>query len=528
MPKLIDDPEIKDLLAQCLVDIKVTCGTMFPEIFYVDFSILHQQIFDIINGVFNALAGGKRKIAIAAPRGIGKTSIARAVVMRSVLFRLCNFIVYISNSATSAEMQTENIKRDLTTNKFVREIFGNIKHSLDTPYELDESFSKKAWTAFGNIFVLPRGAGQQVRGLNWGNHRPELVIIDDLENKDEIQSEDNRKKLKEWFYSDLMKTEDRYSKGCIFIYIDTLKHEDSLLAELMDSDEWESIQLSICNDKYETYDPNYMTTEEVKAEVEEHRRLGNLDVFYMERMNQPISVEDAIFKQEYFKYFDDAGDKLITKKTSKEDSVEVNSRNIVHVTIVDPAKTVKLHSAESSIQTVAVDRASRKIFNRYITAARLYPDELYEEMFNQVKQFNSFILGFETTGLNEFISQPIQSECRVRNLHPILMELQARKGVGEKGKIERIKTLAPLYKLGYIYHNPVNCGPLELQLLAFPRSKRWDVMDGFAYITHIMDKFAIYFDPTDGPVGEDGKYDEYAELMDDTEPALSEESMGFI
>ena len=83
--------ELQELLAHCVVDIKFTCKLLFPDIFYAPFSMLHQQVFDLINS-------GVKKIAIVAPRGI----VARTVAMRSILFRL-----QISNSATSAEMQTE-------------------------------------------------------------------------------------------------------------------------------------------------------------------------------------------------------------------------------------------------------------------------------------------------------------------------------------------------------------------------------------------------------------------------------------
>jgi len=502
-PQLHNTEELQETMALCVNDIKVTCGTLFPDIFYAPFSQLHQQIFDLVNA-------GHKKIAIAAPRGIGKTSIARTIANRSILFHLCNFIVYLSNSATSAEMQTENMKRDLISSTLVRRLFGNIKQAMGKESSIDESFSKSAWTAFGSTFILPRGAGQQVRGLNWSNHRPELVIIDDLEDKDEIKSEANRQKLKDWFHSDLMKTEDRYSKGCIFIYIDTIKHEDSLLVDLLESPEWASIQLSICDKNYKSFDTNYMTDAEVLDEVKEHRRLGTLDIFYMERMNIPISLEDAIFKAEYFKYFEDQGDKLIVKH--KDGTVEeINTYGLLHVTIVDPAKTVKIQSAETAVVTIAVDRTSRKIFIRDIVSRRMYPDEIYDEMFRQLTMFNSFILGYEVTGLNEFISEPVHNECRVRGIHPLLIELKAK---GKKE--ERVATLAPSYRLGYIYHNEANCGGLEAQLLAFPRAKLWDIMDAVCYITKIMDEQAVFFDPSD-QIEEEPEEDDYDTLMNEGE-----------
>ena len=494
------------IMANCITDLRVTCKVLFPGIFTAPFSTLHDAIFTLINA-------GHKKIAIAAPRGIGKTSIARTIANRAILFELCNFIVYVSNSATSAEMQTENMKRDLLSNRLVRNMFGNIKDQI-TEYTggMDESFSKTAWTAFGRTFILPRGSGQQIRGLNWNNHRPELVIIDDLEDKEEIKNEQIRLKMKDWFDADLMKTEDKYGDGCVFIYIDTIKHEDAILVDLMESPEWASIQLSICDENYKSYDTNYMTDAEILTEVEEHRRKGNLDVFYMERMNIPVAKEDAVFKSEYFKYFEDLGDELeVMGVDGKPEKVRAN--DLLHVTICDPAKTVKVQSAETAILTIAVHRRSKRIFFRDITHKRLYPDEIYDEMFRQVRLFRSFILGYEVTGLNEFVSQPVLNECRVRSLFPILVDLKAK---GKKE--ERVASMAPYYRLGYMYHNKANCGPLEQQLLSFPRSKLWDVMDAACYIIKIMDEHAIYFDPEG--LSDTPSEDEYDELEIDNEKAL--------
>ena len=88
MEKLFSDSEIELILTHCIVDIKKSCGILFPDIFYAAFSSLHDQIFNLINEVCNAPSARSRKIAIAAPRGIGKTSIARAVVMFSEWFAL--------------------------------------------------------------------------------------------------------------------------------------------------------------------------------------------------------------------------------------------------------------------------------------------------------------------------------------------------------------------------------------------------------------------------------------------------------
>jgi phage terminase large subunit-like protein len=186
---------------------------------------------------------------------------------------------------------------------------------------------------------------------------------------------------------------------------------------------------------------------------------------------------------------------------------------LTNVVIVDPAKTVELHSADSAIVGWGIDRTSKRMYFRDCVADRFYPDQLYDEMFAMVVRLKATILAIEVTSLHEFIVQPIKNEMRKRGIFPLLLELNA---TGKKE--ERIAWLAPFYRQGYIYHNPAICQKLEQQLLTFPRARKFDVMDAAAYIVKVMEKEAIYFDPVDLPDGAD----EYAEL--ENEPAFDQTS----
>lgn len=506
------DPDVEDLILRCMSSSMVFDKILFPEEVKADFSSLHKKIFEVID------SPGKRK-AIAAPRGLGKTTIAKLRVIKAILFREVHFIIYLSNSASSAEMQTESIKRMIQQNELIRAMFGDIKFSKDG---WKDSFSKQSWVAFGDVFVLPRGAGQQVRGLNWMGHRPGLIVIDDLESTELVRSDEQREKLSQWFFSDLMKTESKFGEAAEFIYIDTVKHEDALLQNLIDSSDWTKVStptgvLSICDEKFNSFDPNYLTSEEIKEEYESHREKGKTDLFYMEYMNIPISLEDAIFKPSYFKYFEERGDHLRLEESSNQssslnsDQTPIYIKDLVTMVIVDPARTVKLQAAESAVVTVSVDRREGRIFIRDIFAERVRPDELYEAIFSAVLVHNAMILAIEVTGLHEFISQPIKNEMRVRGIYPQYLELNAK---GDKDT--RIATLAPNYRLGYMYHNRTNCRALEAQLEWHPKSKRKDIIDALAYVNKIMDEHSIFFDPSDDEMLPD-EFDEIEdeEILDD-------------
>lgn len=472
--------ELQDILEACLKSTKVFAKVFFPDVFHAPFSTLHDQIFDLIDS-------GEKKICIAAPRGIGKTSIAIALCARKMLFRLANFIVYVSNSGLSAEQQTENLKFELLSNNMVKKVFGPVKSKSADGY--DESFSKRSWISSYDAMVCPKGSGQQVRGLLYHSKRPDLLVIDDLENTENVISDEQRMKLKTWFHSDLEKCVSRLDKNYQFVYIDTLKHEDALLQELLDASDWTSIRLEICDDDYNPTAPDFMSKEEILKEVESHREKGMLDVFYRELRNIPISKEDAVFKPDMFKHYDEPD--LVNPSVGK-------MPYLTNIVICDPAKTVKVHSADSAIVCWGIDRTSKRMYFRDCIADKMYPDELIKEALLMVQRFNAILLGVEVTSLEQFIVQPFKNEMLQRGIHPHFLELKA---VGKKE--ERVATLAAHYRHGYVYHNRAICGKLESQLMGFPKSKRWDVMDAAAYVSKIMEMEGQYFDPIDVEYTED-------------------------
>lgn len=473
----MDRNAVKDILTACHADTRVFAKTVFPERFYLPFSQLHDQIYQAIDS-------GEQRIAIAAPRGFGKTStINMALPAKKILFREKKFIVPISNTASQAMLQSENLKKELLMNQDIARIFGPMK---------SDSFSKEMWTTSTGTMVFPRGAGQQVRGVSNMGARPDLIILDDFENSEDVKNEETRKKNKEWFFADVCNSINRAGDWQI-IMVGTILHEDALLTNLLDDPNWYSLQLSICDDEYHSNWPDFMSDREVKKLADSYRQNGMLDVFYREYRNIPISTEDAIFRQEYFRYYDEAEEKL-----------DANP-DIENIILVDPAKTVKLHSAESAVICVGVDTKKGKVYVRDVVADKLYPDQLYDYVFQMAQRYRCRVVGIEVTSLNEFITYPIKNEMLKRGQMFQLVELKAR-----AKKEERIAAMVPFYRSGYVFHNTHNCTQVETQLLSFPRCKRFDVIDALAYFVEMLDLGERFFTPQDDEFNQDE--DDYSAL----------------
>lgn len=497
------DPEVAEhrdaLLEEWLLDDELFCYDVLYETFEAEFTELHDEIF-------KAIRGDSHYKLVLAPRGLGKTSICRAIVIKAILYREKRFIVYASNSLTLAEMQTENIKRELLGNEIIRKVWGDIRECIDVPdwAVLDESFSKKAWVAFGSVFILPRGLDQQFRGLNWNGIRPDLIILDDVEKKDELDNEDIREKNTVRMLGDIMECGSRLKKNTDFIYLDTLKHEDALPIRLMEMGGWDWTRLQICDEELlqkgivSSKAPAFMSNEEIAQKLKALEFIGQGDIFYREYMNMPVGPSTASFKRADFKYYCETSGEMWNYAPDDMEKInriilgKLDTKFFENVIIVDPAKTVTPQSCESAIVCVGVNLMSHQIIVRDVISEKLYPDQLYDAIINMKEKWGATAVAVEVTSLNEFITYPLRNELAKRGIINFeLIELKPR----EK-KENRVKALIPLYRRGYILHNPQVCDQLEKQLLSFPASRLWDIMDCLAYTAQLFFIGERFFAPS--------------------------------
>lgn len=285
---LKDNSEIQELMARCCLSTKMSAKVFFPERFDRPFCSLHDAIFELLDN------NQAQKVVIAAPRGWGKTSTVNlAYPSKKILFREKKFIVPISCTATQAQMQSENLKRELLTNPILTDLFGPMK---------SETFSKDLWVTSTGTMILPRGAGQQVRGILYGNERPDLIIIDDLEDSEGVKNPEQRAKLKEWFFGDVINSVNRSKNNWKIVMIGTVLHEDSLLVNLLEDPTWLSIKIELCDENYRSNWPDYMSDSQVRDLAESYAKQGLLHVFAMEFRNTVIPA-DAPFQNRYFRRY---------------------------------------------------------------------------------------------------------------------------------------------------------------------------------------------------------------------------------
>ena len=470
-----------DLLAECMTSTQKTAEYLFPDRFTRVWTDLHYQIFDLLDNSDNP-----RK-AIIAPRGIGKTTIANLLLpAKSALLVQKQYIVPTSCTSTLATLHSEGLKFELTHNETVKMLFGDVTTNL---------FNKEQWVieiGGQKVCIMPRGAQQQIRGLLFHGLRPDLHLVDDLENPEEMDNEEQRRKKKEWFYDDLMKSVDNYAKPTRdnpmpweIVVINTMLHHDSLAADLLNNPDWDTLELEICDEDLVSKIPEWWSNDDVRAEYDRHVRQNNVGGFFREFRNKPnVGGAHAVFQAENFKYFE-------------ESDHDFTGPDVDTYILIDPAKTANPKNAETAIGGISVNYKTNEIFIRDIVNGHFHVHEQMDEVFAMQIRLDASVIGIEVTGLSEFAIYPLTNEMSRRGIFVNIVELHARGGTNEKGKDARIKGLAPFYRMGLIKHNRNCCTTLEGQLLSFPFSKLKDVMDMVAYIIEILEKGSKYMLPLD-------------------------------
>ena len=452
--------ELAKILVDCKLSTKEFARTFLPRYFSRDFTPLHDQIFRVLDD------DKLKKVLILAPRGIGKTTIVNlAFTLKRMLFRESRYIISLGASSDTAIEQTENLKTELMENERIRAVFGKMFVGRVSKEEFIVGEGETA------VKVLPRGAGQKVRGRRYRNFRPDLIVVDDLENDKNVLSEKQRFDVKAWFFSSLTNLVDIYGGNWRIVVVGTILNEDSLLSNLAELPDWTVVRLAICDENLHSYIPTWLTDEQVYSMYEELKRAGEEDKFYMEFMNTVCSGVDGTFTKDMFRYY-------VEEEIERATSTET-------VILSDPARTKNGRSCETAILAVTMNYDNGGIYIRRVVTGRLSPAEHIDYVLDLADRYKASLIAPEITGLEEYLMYPLQSE-QLRRYGRHKYEVFGVRPIHSKE--DRAKSLLPMFRRGDIYFNKRDCLPLELALLSYPHCGKWDALDCLSNLLQVLDE----------------------------------------
>lgn len=437
-------------------------------------------------------ADGCRR-AIEAPRGHAKsTTFTFKDDLHAALYAYKHYIIILSDSSEQAEGFLTDIKTELEENAALKEDFG----------ELQGKVWKSSVILLANgVKIEAIGSGKKIRGRRHKQWRPDLIVCDDLENDENVNTPEQRKKLRDWFYKAVSKAGDTYTD---IVYIGTLLHFDALLANVAKNpsyktvkyqgvisfavntelwDAWEAIYTDLAHDNREKealafFEDNREAMLEGAAVLWEEKlsyyalmviRVSEGEAsFNSEIQNDPIDPEKCAFQEEWFDFWDDEG-KLFP---------DFSDARFIFIGSNDPSLGKNKKSDTSSIFALAKDTYTGYLYVVIADIAKRKPDQIIEDALEASRRLKRdfkrpyYKFGVETVQFQYYFAEIMRQKSAAVGEYLPIEEINST-----QNKDARIQSLQPFVKNGYIKFSRKHKTLLK-QMLEYPMGKNDDGPDG--------------------------------------------------
>ena len=199
--------------------------------------------------------------------------------MYCILFTSRKFILIIGNTAGLAEHILADIV-DMLDETNIKTVFGDWRLGV----EKDTLSLKKFGFRGRNIIIAAIGAGTSLRGLNIKNTRPDLMIFDDIQSREDADSEVLSDNLERWMYGTAMKAKN--PTGCMFLFLANMyPTKYSLLRKIKSNPNWiKFIAGGILADGTSLWE-ELQPVEQLIKEFENDLAAGHPEIFFSEVLN---------------------------------------------------------------------------------------------------------------------------------------------------------------------------------------------------------------------------------------------------
>lgn len=201
--------------------------------------------------------------------------------------REINVMVLVGKSEDNAKTLLGDIQAELQYNQRYIADFGEQYNA--------GSWEEGEFVTRSEVAFFARGRGQSPRGLRYRSHRPDYVVIDDLDDDELVESPSRVSKLFDWVRSALFGTLDG-GRGRFFM-VGNLIAKNSVLAKWCEIKTVHVTRVNI----YDRAGRISWAAKWAHDEVKQLEAVAGYRAFQKEYMNNPI-IEGAVFKNEWIRW----------------------------------------------------------------------------------------------------------------------------------------------------------------------------------------------------------------------------------
>jgi len=476
------------------------CRAFLPQYFKLPYGPMHLELASDVDEALKSPSGWKE--LLVWPRGYGKSShICTGLGIYSCALRKRPYICIVKNSFQSqAEPEITAIREELQFNDELIKFFGPFKGKS---WGKGGIITAGRWP-HGGVKVQGFGVGMRIRGAKHGPHRPGIVVMDDLETLESVESRDQRDKIRGWHDRDAMQAglEPGEDDNCLYFDIGTCIHTDCLVANLLKRaawrhrfwraelnpaknmilwDEWKKIVCDLSNEnRLETGRQFFESRREEMLEGTEvswpdgydyyrlaliklgEQKVGESVVasFEAEMQNNPISASERYFTVKHYYHLEDReGEVWIVPDSWGRAWRFKDGENYGGC---DPSMG---ETGSSDFSAIGIMNRSPWGQKAVIVAdiKRRHPDRIIEDIFTYCKGREIEAFGVESVGFQKLLYTDAAKASAENQTYVPFIPIPA---AGNKNA--RIKSLQPDLAAGYILLNKEHT-LLDEQLDDFPK-----------------------------------------------------------
>ncbi len=409
------------------------CRMYLPHYFQFPPAVFHRDMIQLLEQRPAAASAGRggqkaaatvvRPVVVAAPREFAKTTVCSfGYVLHQICFGKRHFIVIGSDTEDLASDITGYIFLELLYNDRLRQDFGEL---------VKGSRSVDDFVTTNDVRVKARGRGQRLRGLKHKQWRPDLVILDDLENDLNVRNPEIVNQILAWITSAVYPAME--ANGNLFIIGTILRRRSALDVMLHSQDE---PYCHFTRRIYRAITPEGKSLWEAKhplARLLRQKQLMGTVAFNCEKMNEPMH-DSGIFRQEWIHYYhpDTLKDKDLRVAVFFDPSLEggASADYKAVLTVGLALGEMVFYVLDAFIQKTSLEKALLTVCNRY----REFKPQVMgvEDNFFQRLLLNEFDRLGKELGLVlpiRGVTHRVSKEARISALSPLL----------ERGKIRFIR-----------------------------------------------------------------------------------------
>ena len=207
--------------------------TYLPHYVRGKHSLFHQHIFRRVPQILTTPEGARD--LFVAPRGASKsTHLSLGFALYCIVLGLKHYIIEVCDAFDQAVLLIEALKAELTT---------NIRLQNDFPDAFGQGaiWREGEFVSRNNVKVQGLGAAKKIRGRRHGPYRPDLLFLDDIENDEQVQSPDQRKKLWNWIMRAALKLGPPDGSMDV-IWVGTVLHFDAVIVKASKHPDWNTTE----------------------------------------------------------------------------------------------------------------------------------------------------------------------------------------------------------------------------------------------------------------------------------------------